>query len=318
MSEHEGNRLTLEGLAQKLETQAQRLKTLERENAELRHKVATLEGSETRRDDVVALRGSDRSRAKEVASEFAGQVSRRSLLSKAGAAAVAAVAAGTLLNQREAKAHDVTTDIDVDSVNAHRVIVFPDDNSSAITSTINSRNSAAVKGTNLADGPAIEGVSGFGNGPGIRGSGDPGVFGSGGGGTGAGVLGVNSIGTGVQGEGQAGVVGKSSTTGFEGVYGQHTGSLGFGIVGDGTGAAGAGMLGRNSVGNGVHGQGRYGGKFEGTRAQLLLQPKTTAGRPTSGTHVKGEIYLDSAGTVFVCTAGGTPGTWRRVNTTAVT
>src|SRR5215207_4536658 len=104
MSEHEGNRLTLETLAQ-------RLKTQERENAELRHKVATLEGSETRRDDVVALRGSDRSRAKEVASEFAGQVSRRSLLSKAGAAAVAAVAAGTLLNQREARSEEHTSEL---------------------------------------------------------------------------------------------------------------------------------------------------------------------------------------------------------------
>jgi hypothetical protein len=303
------NELTLQGLAQRLEA-------LEHENAELRHKVGALEGSATDRNEIAALGGSDTHRdQEEPVSEFAGQVSRRSLLSKAGAAAVAAVAAGTLLTQREAEAHDVATDIDVDSVNAHRVIVFPDDNVSALTSTINSRNSAAVKGTNLADGPAIEGVSGFGNGPGIRGSGDPGVWGTGGGGTGAGVLGVNSIGTGVQGEGQAGVVGKSSTTGWEGVYGQHTGSLGFGIVGDGTGAAGAGILGRNSLGNGVHGQGRYGGKFEGTRAQLLLQPKTTAGRPTSGTHAKGEIYMDSAGTVFVCTANGTPGTWRRVSTT---
>src|SRR5215218_2686684 len=202
------NGLTLEGLAHRLETQAQKLEALEHENermrsenAELRDEVSALRSSGTRGGEMAVLRGSDTSRTGQAASEFAGQVSRRSLLSKAGAAAVAAVAAGTLLNQREAKAHDVTTDIDVDSVNAHRVIVFPDDNSSAITSTINSRNSAAVKGTNLADGPAIEGVSGFGNGPGIRGSGDPGVFGSGGGGTGAGVLGVNSIGTGVQGEG---------------------------------------------------------------------------------------------------------------------
>jgi GH25 family lysozyme M1 (1,4-beta-N-acetylmuramidase) len=50
------------------------------------------------------LRGSDRRRDKEVASEFEGRMSRRAFLSKAGAAAVGAVAAGTLLNQRQAEA----------------------------------------------------------------------------------------------------------------------------------------------------------------------------------------------------------------------
>ena len=40
----EENGLTLEGLAQRLEMQAQRLEVLERENDALRSKVATLEG----------------------------------------------------------------------------------------------------------------------------------------------------------------------------------------------------------------------------------------------------------------------------------
>ena len=44
--------LTLEGLAK-------RLKTLERENAELMHKVATLEGSATERNEIAPLRGSE-------------------------------------------------------------------------------------------------------------------------------------------------------------------------------------------------------------------------------------------------------------------
>jgi hypothetical protein len=47
----EDNGLTLDGLAQRLET-------LERESAELRDKVATLRGSGTSRDEVVARRGS--------------------------------------------------------------------------------------------------------------------------------------------------------------------------------------------------------------------------------------------------------------------
>jgi hypothetical protein len=35
-------------------------------------------------------------------------------------------------------------------------------------------------------------------------------------------------------------------------------------------------------------------------------PKGSAGKPTSGAHTKGEVYMDSAGTLFVCTANGTP------------
>jgi len=45
-AEEAGNGLTLEGLAQQLDTQTHKLETLERENSELRSKVATLEASE--------------------------------------------------------------------------------------------------------------------------------------------------------------------------------------------------------------------------------------------------------------------------------
>jgi hypothetical protein len=58
------------------------------------------------------------------------------------------------------------------------------------------------------------------------------------------------------------------------------------------------------------------GSFEGSRAQLLLAPKNSTCRPTSGTHKKGEIYMDSGETLFVCTEGGKPGTRREVTTTA--
>jgi hypothetical protein len=105
MSEHEGDRLSLEGLAQRLEALGREKERMRSENAELRGEVSALRGSGTRRDAVPAPRGSDRRRQdKEVASEFEGRVSRRAFLSKAAAAAVGAVAAGTLLNQREAKA----------------------------------------------------------------------------------------------------------------------------------------------------------------------------------------------------------------------
>jgi GH25 family lysozyme M1 (1,4-beta-N-acetylmuramidase) len=66
MSEQEGDRLSLEGLAQRLEA-------LRRENEQMR-------------------------------SEFEVRMSRRTFLGKAGAAAVGAMAAGTLLDRREAEA----------------------------------------------------------------------------------------------------------------------------------------------------------------------------------------------------------------------
>ncbi len=39
---------------------------------------------------------------------------------------------------------------------------------------------------------------------------------------------------------------------------------------------------------------------------------TTAGAPTSGTFSTGDTYLDSNYVLYVCTAGGTPGTWVQV------
>lgn len=81
---------------------------------------------------------------------------------------------------------------------------------------------------------------------------------------------------------------------------------------------GAGVLGRNPQGSGIEARDSvYGGKFSGSRAQLMLVPKGgTAGKPTTGTHAKGEISMDSAATFWVCTRGGNPGTWRKVATTA--
>ena len=48
----------------------------------------------------------------------------------------------------------------------------------------------------------------------------------------------------------------------------------------------------------------------------MLMPKGSAGKPTTGSHTKGELYMDSGATLFVCTRGGTPGTWRKFTTTA--
>jgi hypothetical protein len=255
----EDNGLTLEGLAQKLQTQAQRLEALERENAELRHEVAALRGSQTRRDEVTKLRGSEARRDGEPAPgspeepEGQGRMSRRRLLSKAGAAAAGLVVAGALTQRdiREAKA------------------------SSPLSHSIDMASRGAYEGTNEdSDGYGVWGNS---KGYGLYGtsSADTGFA--------AGVLGVGRI----------GIHGLSDATGFFAVWGRHTGN-------------GSGVFGDSADG--------YGGEFEGGKAQLKLVPKGTRGKPTTGTHTRGEIYMDSKGTLFVCTVSGTPGTWRRVQT----
>jgi hypothetical protein len=131
-------------------------------------------------------------------------------------------------------------------------------------------------------------------------------------------------GTGVIGDG----AGKDDT---QGVLGRHSG-IGPGVRGLGVpGVAGvckavpgsgqnvpsrdfAGVLGASQAEAGVFGTGKYGGQFEGTSAQLSLIPGKTVGHPTTGQHLKGEIYMDSAGSLFVCIATATPGTWVKVVT----
>jgi hypothetical protein len=39
----------------------------------------------------------------------------------------------------------------------------------------------------------------------------------------------------------------------------------------------------------------------------------SAGPPASGAHLRGELVVDSAGNLYLCTADGTPGTWVRLN-----
>jgi hypothetical protein len=102
-----------------------------------------------------------------------------------------------------------------------------------------------------------------------------------------GVYGENSDpgGYGVYGRGDTGVHGHTQKYGYSGVYGLHEGTTGYGVYGLGTGT-GAGVLGRNASGAGVEAnQSRYEGKLDGSRAPLLLVPKGTTGKPTSGSHL---------------------------------
>jgi hypothetical protein len=53
----------------------------------------------------------------------------------------------------------------------------------------------------------------------------------------------------------------------------------------------------------------YGGLFRSDFAQVRLQPGSSSGAPIIGTHQRGELFADSVGRLYFCTANGTPGTW---------
>ena len=65
---------------------------------------------------------------------------------------------------------------------------------------------------------------------------------------------------------------------------------------------GPGLLGQ-STGAG------YGASLAGGLAPLHLTPAASAGPPATGSHVLGELYVDSNGVQYRCAAAGTPGTW---------
>ncbi len=52
-----------------------------------------------------------------------------------------------------------------------------------------------------------------------------------------------------------------------------------------------------------------GGSFEGSRAPLRLVPAATTGAPKTAAHAAGELFVDSTGALYYCTAAGAPGTW---------
>ena len=83
--------------------------------------------------------------------------------------------------------------------------------------------------------------------------------------------------------------------------------------------AGIAMRGRsNGSGDGVEGISGtgVGGFFAGGAATLHLVPALTAGHPVSGLHLRGNLLMDRTGTLWVCVANGSPGTWHKILTAA--
>lgn len=187
------------------------------------------------------------------------------------------------------------------------------------TAILTGQGNAATAGTTLTASSATyaftaEATTGYGFG--LRGIG-----------TAYGVYGVGSTYAGVFGDGSSGASGvtgiaRGSTGRRVGVSGAAESSEGVGVSGY---SPGVGVFGDSGSVNsftppsgaiGVCGQalatGGLGGWFTGVRAALHLEPTSAAGAPTAGPHGVGDIVVDSAGRVYVCTVAGTPGTWNEL------
>jgi hypothetical protein len=131
-------------------------------------------------------------------------------------------------------------------------------------------------------------------------------------GSGAGVHGSSTSGPGVSGGSDkgAGVDGRSTSGhGITGASTSGAGAYGFSTSGPGVSGGsenGPGVSGRSTTGRG--------GVFFGGAAQIRLTPAGTKGKPTSGAHQIGDLFLDKAAALFICTKSGTPGTWVKVTT----
>jgi len=302
--------LTLDELATQFAAMRTELDTLRHENARLSALVASIPTG-TDLDDVRPV-------AAEIDTAPLERLSRRVVLRRAMQATAATVATGVLL-QRDTQPADASHSmarIDANAVYAHYVFGSSEDGYIAIRALTNSDTHPANYGLNEGLGPGIEGRSA---GNGVQGysynTNASGVYGENGNGNG---------GFGVAGDttsaasldlllARAGVFGRNNGTGA-GVFGLSVNTNGDGVLGIGK----VGVHGTSRSGNGILGEGGsgYGGQFKGNRAQLRLAPTTRTGQPTTGAHQVGELYLDKTGSLFICTMAGTPGTWRKVSTTA--
>jgi hypothetical protein len=162
---------------------------------------------------------------------------------------------------------------------------------------------------------------------GVRAEGNTGVEAAGNGSNGIGVLasgkkaGVKATGfdgAGVEATGTtAGVFGSTSAPFGAGLTGAASGPDGIGVIGNGLSmGVRASASGPDGTGLSASADRGVGGSFSGGKAPVRLVPAATAGPPAaaSGAHQAGELYVDSAGQLFICTAAGTPGTWVKVGT----
>ncbi|MGC4111691.1 MAG: hypothetical protein QM747_14980 [Nocardioides sp.] len=138
------------------------------------------------------------------------------------------------------------------------------------------------------------------------GNGDDGTVGTGVGASGA--TGVLTVGTtaGVDATSAAGIAIKATSTSGRGVV--STSSSGTAV--DATSTSGVGVRGAGQTGVSGSSANGVGGVFQGDAAAVRLVPRPAKGHPTSGHHQRGELVVDNAGTLWLCTKPGSPGKWK--------
>jgi hypothetical protein len=183
-------------------------------------------------------------------------------------------------------------------------------------------NERAVVGNGLKVG--VEGVgTGGDTSIGVRGASGTGVRAEGIGNQGIGVNATaaktavkasSTNGTGVESSGASGGVFATASDGT-GVIGVGNGQFGIGVIGNGldlgvraSSPDGTGLSASSNTG--------IGASFSGGAAPIQLAPSLTSGAPKTGTHHRGELYVDNQGQLFLCTAdstAGNAGTWKHVH-----
>jgi hypothetical protein len=105
------------------------------------------------------------------------------------------------------------------------------------------------------------------------------------------------------GAGVTGVGGSSS--GYGGVFTGGTAD-GYGVSGSGNGSGSGGFFKALGTGYGLHVRGDL---TSPVRAALRVEPQDNA---PSGPNLIGDIYVTTAGVLWICTVAGTPGTFTKV------
>jgi len=277
---------------------------------------------------------------------------RRWLLGKVPLAAAAAIGGSALLGKRASAADGGAVLAGNTTTAEHRTSVLYD-GTTGFTGVVLLGNDSFYSGANalypaaaggfagagdsVGAGGVANGVYGYtdnGSGHGVVGYNSNFVAGAGSGvlgqafsSTGAGVTGTNTLGTAVSGTSAStaasatallGLISSASPGGFSAaVRGQNngTGGSGIGVWGSQSGS-GWGLYGTAASGVGVVASGGsgLGASLIGLRAPLNLSPAGTPGAPTTGFHAVGDVYADSRGTQWLCSAAGTPGTFAPVQT----
>jgi hypothetical protein len=93
---------------------------------------------------------------------------------------------------------------------------------------------------------------------------------------------------------------------FYGVHSTGSGSGGAGVRGQSTSSSGFGVQAVNLAGRGLQ---ISGDPTTPVRASVRWDPQDTQ---PSGAHIVGDMYVDTAGILWMCTTLGTPGTWTQV------